>query len=59
MSVFSVFLLAQTAQTPRMRLTGVAAAMCKCQLQWLHKLREKDFANLKVVSSAQCRRDWC
>lgn len=55
----SVFLLTQTAQTTRMRLTGVAPAMCKCQLQWLHKLREKDFANLKVDSSAQSRRVWC
>lgn len=50
--------IAQTSQTPRMRLTGVAAAMCECQLQWLHKLREKYSANLKVVSSAQCWRDW-
>lgn len=50
--------IAQTAQTPRMRLTGVAAAMCECQLLWLHKLREKDPANLKVVSSSQCWRDW-
>lgn len=42
-----------------MRPTGVAAAMCECQLHWLHKLREKDSANLIVVSSAQRRRDWC
>ncbi len=50
--------IAQTAQTPWMRLTGVAVAMCECQLQWLHKLRDKASANLKVVSSALCWRDW-
>lgn len=58
LSVYLFSRIAQTAQTPRMRLTGVAAAMCECQLQWLHKLREKDSANLKVVNSAQCWRDW-